>query len=83
MSQGTNFDQSEYFTSLLHTYAKIWAQVTFKGTLGDFHNFWQHWILPSPVHPYSLVLTNEGESAEFFPSRWQEIQKNYKFSFKI
>ena len=19
-----------------------WAQVTFKGTLGEFHNFWQH-----------------------------------------
>ena len=20
----------------------LWAQVTFKGTLGEFHNFWQH-----------------------------------------
>ena len=42
------------------------AQVTFKGTLGEFHNFWQHCtnyimsikILPSPDHPYSLALTN-------------------------
>ena len=44
-------------------YLRIWGQVTFKGTLGEFNNLWQHCknynmsihILPSPDHPYSLA----------------------------